>query len=314
VVVRIWLAAFVVTALAIPCFAEGVVPIVAGKVYTWDAAKNGNLTVYQAGALTLQFRATGESSNAVVTIAQKNGPKTTYAFIGGFETPATQFFVGHLDPANPTMEVVLGPYSGGAHCCMPKDVFVIWGGKWRHHQINAGVDSDELEYPKDIDGDGTPDFALYDDWFAYQFGCFACSWLPPQVFYLKGDKIIDATASGKYDRLLEADLKKAKDACTGNNPMNGLCAGVAADGARLRKFKTNWRWLLQHYSRTDNWEYPDGCTIDVPDGKDCPADKVVEFKSFPDSLAWFLRRHGYITGAQKTWATDERRKPEYRKS
>jgi len=297
----------------------GIVPIVPGKVYQWDAAKNGPVTVYRVADLTLRFKATGGGdsvgNNAVVTIARDNGPKTTYAFSGGFDHPITQFFTGHLDPANSTLQVVLGSYSGGAHCCLPKDVFVIWRSKWRHHQINAGINSGELRYPKDIDGDGTPDFALFDDGFAYEFGSFACSWLPPQIFYLKGDKIIDATASGKYEKLLEADLKQAKKACADKicQPANGICAGVAADSARLRKFETNWRWLLRNYSRVDTWEFPAGCSIDTPDGVECPADKVVKFTSYPESLASFLHRYGYITRAQEVWATDESRMPEYEK-
>lgn len=288
--------------------------IVPGKVYTWDSRKNGAQKTYRAETLTLHFQAQASGSEddatkAVLTITEAGGPTLRYRFESGFETPSVQFFVGRLDPANPHWNVVLARYSGGAHCCLEKDVFIQWQGAWRRHEIDSGTETGEIEYPKDVDGDGVPDFVLFDDRFAYRFGCFACSWMPPQIFYLQGNRVIDGTASGKYTKLLEADLAKAKNICTGNDPLNGLCAGVAADGARLHRFKDNWRWLVQHYPRQDDWAFPDGCAIDISDGTDCPADQVLKFKNFPQSLAWFLRRTGYISRAEEAWATAQADQP-----
>lgn len=299
------LAGLVLAAASFAASGPRAVPLPLNKVVEW---KTGDVRSYEAGELTLTFRPkTGhdDRTSATLTISMAEGPGFSYAFSGGFDKPSTQFAVGRLDPDTKVPQVILAPYSGGAHCCLPKIILVLYQGKWRVRQIDAGLDSDEFVFPKDIDGDGRPDFALFDDRFAYVFGCFACSWLPTQVFYLQGDKIVDGTASGRYDRILRDDLAKAKQACVGKDAGNGYCAGVAADGARLRQFEANWLWLLKHYPRSDNWGYPEGCTIDMPEGKDCPADKAVKFISFPESLAWFLRRNGYISRAQERWAAQE---------
>lgn len=280
-------------------------PVPLNKVVEW---KTGAAHVYTAGDLTLTFRpksARAHSSEALLTIAKAKGPSITYPFIGGFESPQTQFAVGRFDPKDPNLEVLLGPYTGGAHCCLQRRIFVLAGGKWKVLEIPAGLNTDQVELPKDVDGDGTPDFVLFDDRFAYQFGCFACSAMPPRIFFVRSGALVDASASRKYDAIFRRDLTEAKAACAGKDTDKGLCAGVAADGARLGAFEENWRWMLTHYPRGSDWDYPQGCKVAIRDDQECPKGKEINYADFPESLAWFLKRNGYITEAQARWAVRE---------
>ena len=283
-------------------------PIPQNKVITWDSAKDGAGHAYAAGGLTLTFQSKqtkAEATAAELTISMAKGPTIRYPFSGGLEHPETEFAVGRIDAASPALQVLIAPYSGGAHCCLERKLFVVHAGKWKMLEINAGMNGGEMQFPKDVNGDGTPDFVLADDNFAYSFGCYACSWLPPRIFTVRDGNLVDGSNSRKYDDIFRQDIEAAKKACTGADADKGFCAGVAADGARLGEFETNWQWVMKHYPRGEEWFYPDGCKVATRAGQDCPKGSEIKYATFPEALAAFMKKYGYISDAQARWAVNE---------
>jgi hypothetical protein len=304
----------VAVVMAVSPFADASVtgkptPVPLSTVVTWDT---GDSHTYTAANLTLTFRPIrhgNDKTAAELIIASAKGPTIRYPFAGGISAASSQFAVGHLDPRDPSLQVILGAYSGGAHCCLQRTVFALHDGTWRALRIDAGLNTDELEFPKDVNRDGMPDFVLFDDRFAYAFGCFACSWLPPRIFTVHDGALVDDSGSRKYDATYRKDLENAKKACVGENRNKGLCAGVAADGARLGTFQPTWDWVLKHYPRGgEHWDYPEGCKVALRPNQQCPKGWSVKYESYPEALAWFLDRNGYITDIQLRWALKQGRK------
>lgn len=73
---------------------------------------------------------------------------------------------------------------------------------------------------------------------------------------------------------------------------NGTCASYAAAAARLGAFDAAWPFVLRHYDRKAQWDYPTRCIGDTIDGQ-CKGN-VQKPKDFPQSLKWFLQDNQYL--------------------
>jgi hypothetical protein len=167
----------------------------------------------------------------------------------------------------------------------------------------AGSLTNHDDFPKDYDGDGIPDFVLDDDRFDYAFASYTGSWLPPRVFFIREGKLVEGSASRKYDRIYRTDLAEVKPGCIKGPEANGYCAGFVADAARLGEFESAWAYMLRQYNHDTNI-YPDGCRHKLHPSP-CPKSDVVKYRTFPEALAAFLVDKGYITQAQAGWAVRE---------
>lgn len=268
----------------------------------WDSGAEAS---YAASGITLTFvprSGQPEKTAATLNLRGPRGERFVLPFDSGLEGPSAQFAVGTLDPANPIKQVLLATYSGGAHCCTGRTVIELVDGHWKVLELPAGGEQDAAEFPKDENKDGVPDFVLSDDRFAYAFACFACSWMPPRIFDVKDGALIELSASRRFDRIYEEDMATAKAECLkpeeGGSP-NGYCAGYAADAARLGQFLSAWPTVLAHYQKNDDWDYPEGCKNDAPK---CARKDEVHFKFYPEALARFLFRTGYISADDVHWA------------
>jgi hypothetical protein len=96
--------------------------------------------------------------------------------------------------ANAEPDVVLGLYTGGAHCCFVDQVYRLDPGtltyiKTEHYFGNAGAAI------KDLHHDGHFEFVSTNDAFYYRFGSFADSGAPVQIWSFGAGRFTDVTRS-----------------------------------------------------------------------------------------------------------------------
>jgi hypothetical protein len=94
--------------------------------------------------------------------------------------------------ANGERDVVLGLYTGGAHCCYVDQVYRFDPGmltyvKTEHYFGNAGATI------KDLHHDGHLEFVSTNDAFYYRFGSFADSGAPVQIWSFRAGRFTDIT-------------------------------------------------------------------------------------------------------------------------
>jgi hypothetical protein len=253
-----------------------------GEAVEWIAADSPAPVHYRAGdiALTLRGEATGpELVQPVLTVAMPGLPPVT---VEGSEASAGiphHVSVGRWDAAR--RYVLFQSFSGGAHCC--NQIQVVLPGAGRAMVVDLGAwDGDYIDPPRDEDGDGTPDFVLYDNAFLYAFSSYAGSWAPPKIFDIVDGVPADVSAHPAFRPLFEENMAQAREACLDpqNTEHNGACAGYVADAARLGRFDAAWAEMLDHYDR------------DAGDG--FPGTRMEGAGDYPAALRQFLIEQGYI--------------------
>jgi len=209
----------------------------------------------------------------------------------GYPIPSARFGIGKLDPKNSTQQVIFTSYTGGLHCCTKITVVELVEGKWRRIQLGMWDGDPLLDFPKDVDGDGTPDFVLSDDRFAYAFAPYAESLKPPRIFNLDGARVIEVGHAARYDAVYEADMTRALSGCEKHK--NAACAAFVATASRLGRHKWAWDIMMSNYRPATDWNFPMKCKVALVKNA-CPPGESEQFREFPDALAWFLTDTGYV--------------------
>lgn len=89
--------------------------------------------------------------------------------------------IGRMRPDDAMPTVLIGGYSGGAHCCATLQAISLVDGRPVAETLPL-TDGDELDgFPRDLDGDGTADIRWSDDSLQYQFSGHAGSWNVPRI-------------------------------------------------------------------------------------------------------------------------------------
>lgn len=136
---------------------------------------------------------------------------------------------------NNTSDLVLGLYSGGAHCCFIDQVFRLRPGtseyvKTEHNFRDPGARIEDLAH------NGRYEFLSADDTFAYAFTDFAHSGLPIQIWSFTAGRFTKVTR--QFPKLIRADAARwlrTFDRNLGNG--DGAIAAWAADEDLLGNFK-----------------------------------------------------------------------------
>lgn len=267
---------------------EGVA-IPPGTVATWEW-REGAPADYHADGLQLRLeRVGGEEDYKARLFISGAGPAHEVAL----ETagPVT-LAVGDFDRQATGSEVLVGAYSGGAHCCTQVQLIERAGDGWRAVDLGSW-DGGGFEAPVDYDKDGTPEIERYDNRFLYAFESYAGSVAPPQFFNVKGGEVVEVSAAPGLKPQFEALLPEYRKGCEGVS--NGACAGYVAAAARAGKLKEAWRVMMKSHDRTSDWGLPPGCAVEMVDDK-CPPGQEITFTDFPAALGSFLTEWGYIAG------------------
>ena len=205
-------------------------------------------------------------------------------------------FVVQMDPANRAKEVLVGGYSGGAHCCTSYRVITALPGqeerRWK--VISLGEFDGGTVEPKDLDGDGLAELRLHDDRFLYRYDCYACSYAPPMILSVREGRKVNLTRRRAFRPLLREAAERVRRNILSllkespEESPNGLLAGYVAVETLLGRGPAAWRFMLEHH-KPQPQEY---CPMPKPNGVGC-AVRPLEI-SFPLELSIFLRETGYV--------------------
>lgn len=265
-----------------------------GELVNWSAELAPGDSTYLAGDLKITMSAAELPEDGAA-------PKLTVEAYGlapreivGSEgrSPASgSFLVGQLDPSTPEPEIIFTSFSGGAHCCTQVTVLQRDGDTWRSIELGQW-DGDPIgEWPKDINGDATPDLVVKDERFLYAFASYAASFAPPLIINVNGGKASNVSADASYNSVFESRISDAEASCKEKN--NGACAAFVAIAARLGRDQQGWDLMLENYDPTFEWDLPSGCRVD-PGEAACPTALQMSFTSFPEALQYFLKDTGYL--------------------
>lgn len=290
------------TPAAGPAPAPTVIAVEPEAQVEWFANRGPALPVYTVGGLRLSLTA---KSNDDIPFASLHlvGPGNAAYDLDGQANGITanmSFMVGRLDPDNPTPQVIVSSSSDAVQFNTSVDVLTLQNGTWRRVDLNEWVDEDVGEYPKDIDGDGRPDFAYRDNEFSNAFWEPGKSlafdrievFTPPAFIDVIGDKAVNVSGKPGFRNAHKKFLEPARKACREGSNM--ACATFVAVAARLGRSDEAWSEMLANYDRKAGWELRTGCrTRQAPDGKCSKAD-TIKFATFPEALRWFLGARGYL--------------------
>jgi hypothetical protein len=233
--------------------------------------------------------ATGDGGDhAILHVTDPQGRKADLTAVIAFDDVSATLGVGKIDPESSKSQLLLTSYTGGAHCCVHIQVLDFIDGGWRTVEVGTFDGEPFAEFPADLDGDGIADIRRWDDRFAYAFGCYACSWMPPRIFNVRGGDVQDVSAAARYRPLYVKDYAQAEHDCLKH--ANPACAGLVADGYRLGRAAAAWAVAMANIDPTDPWPLP-GCKVKAPIGQ-CPVDQQFRASEFRPALMQFLRDIG----------------------
>lgn len=188
--------------------------------------------------------------------------------------------------------VLLGGYSGGAHCCATLQAVSLVDGQ-PVSTIVPMKDGDPVDaYPEDIDGDGTRDFAWIDNSLLYAFTSYAGSLPAPRIYNLRRGELVDVTREPGFGAMIREFAAEALAACRTEESENaGPCAAYAYAMALQGKAEDGIRTAVS-LAGEPSW-YPIDCTVEWVDDR-CPEGKLRTFTGYEDALRWIMREHGYL--------------------
>lgn len=201
--------------------------------------------------------------------------------------------IGRLSRADPAPSVLLGGFTGGAHCCATLRAIIPDNGRLRVIEFPTRDGDTEDTFPEDVDGDGTVDIILQDDRFRYQFASGAGSWSPPMIYNVYRGQIVDVTTQPAYRSMWERYAREARRACAArqNYDRNGACAAYVAAAARLGRYAIALLEVEGLASSTSTF-LPRSCRV-AEVNYQCPPGQEITFRAFVPALSWFLRENNY---------------------
>jgi hypothetical protein len=169
----------------------------------------------------LTFRGTyPESHGAVITISSSGRVDFRHAvsssFCGHLCWPQAADYGGSPDPVQVVRlgpgapDVIVGLYSGGAHCCSLDEIYspvpTSPGSAPRRYATTEVLFGDPGAQLRTLAGDPWPVFVTADDTFAYAFTDFAASGLPLKILRFADGHMLNVTRY--YPRLVTLDAQR----------------------------------------------------------------------------------------------------------
>ncbi|WP_312688107.1 lysozyme inhibitor LprI family protein [Brevundimonas nasdae] len=274
--------------------AETVAPLLDTDVEgQWIAWKGDDLArAYRVGGYSLTVSPTVDNEGlpaAQLKIIAPDGAALDYQTSGSSWANLT-FMVVQMDAADPTRQLIIADYSGGAHCCTEVTVFERRDGRWNRSELGSW-DGDVPATPKDLDNDGRKEMVFVDQAFLYAFASYAESAAPPVIKQVHQGKITTPSAELAFRPTYAAYLEEVRPGCLAGS--NGACAAFVATAARLGQLDAAWTLMLGAYDQASDWDLPKACRIRTQDA--CPPEAELTFATYPEALQWFLGKNGYAS-------------------
>jgi hypothetical protein len=195
-----------------------------------------------------------------------------------------------LDLDNDTLpELIVQTFSGGAHCCTNN---LIYGWDERYSRF-SDAETGDLDAGggifRDLNNDGQIEFVSLDNAFFYQFGAYAESFPPDQIFNYRNRTLVDTTRDYPTRLIERAQQMRASFLETKANGhiSNAILAGYVAQSALISEvaYAEAWQFMLDNYDTGNDW----GLEIYNNSG-----DAIGRYPDFPTALRAFLVETEYI--------------------
>ncbi len=183
------------------CAKVPVTPVRAGQAASLEVALQGvHLTYRTVGtATTIPVPGVGLPFPGTLTLVD-GGHRATLVEPGGFAGSALiQLCLVDAGGAGPA--VLMGTYTGGAHCCMESALYAAPRAAAYRLILDENLHFGHPSIPYDINQGMVPQRVAgrtvllgADGTFAYRFGCYACTPTPVHLFVLKGLRLVDVTS------------------------------------------------------------------------------------------------------------------------
>lgn len=205
-----------------------------------------------------------------------------------------------LDASSSVPQVMVAAYTGGAHCCEVASLFgQMPDGTWRETPLGQN-DGDSLPTVVDAAHNGTAQIEQFDQSFLYTFASYAGSYAPLVLLRYQAATLDNVTRDALYRPYLAERLKGAqKDWVTsGRSEPNGFLAYYVATNANMGTFAPSWRYMMAHKDTpTDSMFGISECDL-KPEGHKACTKAEQKALPYPQGLALFLVKTGYISAQQ----------------
>lgn len=200
--------------------------------------------------------------------------------------------IGRMAPGDAAPTVLLGGYSGGAHCCDTLQLVSLVDGEPTAVTLPMTDGEPDDAFPTDLDGDGERDIRREDDSLLYTFTGYAGSWPVPRYYNVRAGQPVDVSKAPGFARYYRRFARKALRECRAGGVENaGACAAYAHAMAQQGQAEEGIRAAVS-LAREPVW-YPLDCLVDEVDGE-CPGEQWRQFAGFEDALRWIMRKNGYL--------------------
>jgi hypothetical protein len=200
--------------------------------------------------------------------------------------------IGRTAPEDPSPTVLIGGYSGGAHCCATLQAISLVDGAPVSTLLPMKDGEPVDNFPADSDGDGTRDFEWIDQSLLYAFTSYAGSWPVPRFFNLRRGELVDVSREPRFAPKFHEFAAKALAACREDDSESaGPCAAYAYAMAVQGRAEEGIRTAVA-LAEEPSW-YPHDCLAEYVDDR-CPEGQERTFAGFEDALRWMMRQHGYL--------------------
>jgi len=211
-----------------------------------------------------------------------------------YDDAAATAIIARFDPASKAPVVVFASYTGGAHCCYVFIIAKLQGPYWRTWRTNCDCDL-QHGMVRVLARGQPPVLILPDHGFDGAFAAHSGSVSPPRIYQFRRGELFDVSSDPAFRTLYRRSMSVALSACRRAREPNGGCAALVAEASRAGQTQFAWKETLAHYNRSSQ-TYPSGCRVKSA-AEECEGGAWKVFENFPDSLRWFLWRHGYAPAA-----------------
>jgi hypothetical protein len=200
--------------------------------------------------------------------------------------------IGRMAEADAAPTVLIGGYSGGAHCCATLQAVSLVDGRPVSVILPMKDGEPVGEFPEDIDRDGVRDFEWIDNSLLYAFTSYAGSRPVPRIYNLQRGELADVSREPRYGGIFRQFADEALAECRAQDSENaGPCAAYAYAMAVQGEAEDGIRAAVS-LAEEPSW-YPIDCLVEWVDDQ-CPEGKERTFAGFEDALRWIMRENGYL--------------------
>jgi hypothetical protein len=259
----------------------------------WSQEKDGPRKSYTIDSTSLTLSSGENAQGESPRLEVKSGDGAVATVFGAkrfMPNIPVKVRVTRLDPSHSDADVMLGAYTGGAHCCIAIKVLSLIKGDWKVVDL-GNWDRDNMPEPEDLTNSGMITLKFYDNAFLYAFASYSESFAPLKIIRVFDGREMDVSNAPALMQLHRQNMTEARKVCLQHN--NGGCAAYVASATRLGMFPEAWNLMLANYDRRNDWKLE---FCDTPGKEKCA--RPVSFNSDPRALDWFLHKHGYLSAEQ----------------